>query len=651
MPQATRSLRAAPASLSLATRHCTEMARDVAKAVALVMVTLMLGCNASSGTDHGGTSTGGHAGTSGTGTLSTGGGAGTRGAGSSPIGAGGVGPSDGAAGAGGRVTGAGGAGGVFASGGGGGAGGVVGTGGVSGRGGATSDGRDGGGASSGDGASSSGGASASGGGTGAGGSSATGGDIRGGGAGGGGGTGSGGGAGGGGTAANPTLVIRNDTFWKDTAGTPIYSQGGGVILVGDTYYWYGAKYAGAVTYAANPSKKNSDTSIAGVTIYSSKDLVRWKLENTVTFSNAGSWFGRMGVVYNKNTKKYVLVAQGAGGLFFATSDTPTGNFTFDNVQTTLSGIANGSTGDQTTFQDDDGKAYLICSSSSGRSNLYVVPLRDSDFLAIGTPTRIFGGVGREGNALFKYAGHYYFCSSDLHGWNASHTYCISATNILGPYGTEFVMTNTDADFSHVTQTGFFITVKGSAQSFVIFAGDRWSDFAGNGLGYNQWMPLSFEGTTPIFHSLSEWSIDAAAGTWAVGPNNNYAINPSFEADRVTMTTPAGWTSTNGTNVSGGRTGNWSWQLSGAGLLDQKATGLPDGSYTLSVWVKGSGATGARLYAKGFGGTDLTASLADAGGSWANISLPGIAVSNGTCNIGVSTTAGTLTVDDFALVKS
>lgn len=447
------------------------------------------------------------------------------------------------------------------------------------------------------------------------------------------------------------LLIRNDTFWKDTSGTPIYSQGGGVILVGDTYYWYGAKYGGAVTYAANPTKENSDTSIVGVTIYSSKDLVRWKLENTVTFSNAGSWFGRMGVVYNGKTKKYVLVAQGAGGLFFATSDTPTGNFVFDNVQTTLSGIANGSTGDQTVFQDDDGKAYLICSSSSGRSNLYVMPLRESDFLAIGTPTRIFGGAGREGNALFKYDGHYYFCSSDLHGWNASHTYCISATNILGPYGAEFVMTNTDADFSHVTQTGFFITVKGSAGSFVIFAGDRWSDFAGNGLGFNQWMPLSFDGTNPIFHSLSEWSIDVAAGTWAVGPNNNYALNPSFEADRVTVTTPAGWTSAKGTNVSGGHTGNFSWQVSGADSLDQKVTGLPNGTYTLSAWIKGSGATGAQLYAKGFGGTDKSTSLASANSTWTNVSLPGITVSNGTCNIGITTTTGTITVDDVVLVKS
>jgi hypothetical protein len=454
---------------------------------------------------------------------------------------------------------------------------------------------------------------------------------------------------GGGTATGP--FIRNDVFWKDTSGTPIYSQGGGVLLVGSTHYWYGVKYNGAVTYAANPSGKNSDTSFAGVTIYSSTNLTPWKLENTVEFSNAGDWFGRLGVVYHSGTKQYVLVAQGGGGIFFATSDTPAGNFTFSNVQTNLTGIANGATGDQTTFQDDDGKAYLICSSASGRSNLYVVPLRESDYLALGTPTRIFGGVGREGNAMFKYNGHYYFCSSDLHGWNASHTYCISATNILGPYGAEFVMANTDADFSHVSQTGFFITVKGTVQSTVIFAGDRWSDFAGNGIGYNQWVPLTFSGTTPQFQSLSEWSLDAATGTWSVGPNNNYAQNPSFEADRVTVTTPAGWSTTNGTNVSGGHSGRWSWQLSGSAALGQQANGLPNGTYTLSAWVKSSGATGAQLYAKGFGGTDQSTSLAAAGSSWTNMTVSGIAVSNGTCQMGITTTAGTITADDFALVKN
>ena len=149
-------------------------------------------------------------------------------------------------------------------------------------------------------------------------------------------------------------VIVNDTFWKDTTGQNIYSQGGGVLRVGDTYYWYGYRYGNAATYATG-----MQTPIAGaVTTYSSTDLVNWKPESVSMMANAGGWFGRLGVVYHAATKKYVLAAQGGGGLYFATADAPGGPFVYNNVQATPPGIANGRTGDQTMFQDDDGAAYV-----------------------------------------------------------------------------------------------------------------------------------------------------------------------------------------------------------------------------------------------------------------------------------------------------
>ena len=463
----------------------------------------------------------------------------------------------------------------------------------------------------------------------------------------------------GGTASGGVL-IRNDLFWKDVAGNPIYSQGGGVLKAGNTYYWYGVKYNGAVTYAANPGSLNSDTTFVAVTIYSSTDLGTWKFENnaltaaslTAAGADPSNWIGRVGAAYNATTKKYVLNGQYGGtpdtAQFFATSSTPNGPFTWDHTQATITNVVNNNCGDQSIFNDDNGQAYLICSSLSGRSNLYVAPLRTADFLNVDAATRVFGGTGREGNAMFKYNGRYYLCSSDLHGWNASHSYYISATNILGPYGTEGVIGNTDADFSHVTQTGLFVTVSGTSQSLVIFGGDRWSDFAGNGIGYNQWTPLTFNGAVPTMQSMSEWSINATTGVWSVGPGNNYVLNPSFEADRVAMAQPAGWKTTNGANVTGGHAGRWSWQLSGTSSLDQAISGLSNGTYTLAVWVKSS-ATGAQLYAKGFGGTDKTAAIASAT-AWTSLSITGIAVSNGQCNVGISSSGQTITVDDFALVR-
>ncbi len=498
-------------------------------------------------------------------------------------------------------------------------------------------GASGGGGESTGGASSSGGASSTGGGTpGVGGTSASGGSPA---------------AGGGGADGLGGATIFNDTFWRDTSGTPIYSQGGGILQVGDTYYWYGVKYRGAVTYVDNPVD-NDDTLALGITTYSSKDLVNWKHEATDTPESMGGWFGRLGVAYNANTKKYVLVAQSwlggdASSEYFATSDSPAGGFVFHHAQQNPPGIANGGTGDQTIFQDTDGKAYVISSSQKGRAHRYISPLRESDFLEVEQAIPVYSGGGREGNCMFKYDDTYYFCSSDLHGWNTSQTYCVSSKSIYGPWSEEFVMKGSEDDYSHVTQAGFFVHVYGTEQTTIIYAGDRWADFAGNGIGFNQWVPLSFEGGQPRFHSLSAWTLNATTGRWAVAPENNWVLNPTFEADRIAVSTPVGWSASSGTNSKDGRTGRWSWQLNGTAGLSQTIEELPNGTYTLAVWTK-SGSAGAELYVQDHGGAIQTASI-PASSSWAQVTLSGVTVTEGQAKVGVKSSGQTVKVDDFTLI--
>ena len=476
-------------------------------------------------------------------------------------------------------------------------------------------------------------------------------------------------------------TIQNDVFWKDTSKNPIYSQGGGILKVGDTYYWYGVKYNGAVTYAANPVAKNSDISFNAITAYSSTDLATWKFEgNMMSASAAGSvldpsnWIGRMGVVYNSNTKKYVLITQyystaTGNAVLFATSDSPAGPFIYHHVQTQITNVGSTGTGDQTVFTDDTGLSYLIFSNAGGRANAYVAALRASDSLNIEPASLISTSTtgGREGNAMFKYNGTYYFCSSDLHGWNASHTYYLKANSILGPYTSEAVMGGTDADFSHVTQTGFFIPVNGSSGTTILFAGDRWSDFAGNGLGYNQWMPISFSGTTPTLNSVSQFNLDAATGVWTVGAGNNYILNPSFEADRVAQNDLAGWSTwtnlTSGanpnSNVLGGHTGRWSMKLSYTTSYSasryQSLTGLPNGTYTLKAWVMSSGGQSiAQIFVKNFGGSELNVGFNTAISNWQQVTISNIVVSNGKIDLGLYTVASAnnwVIADDFSLIKN
>src|SRR5512144_1693144 len=93
--------------------------------------------------------------------------------------------------------------------------------------------------------------------------------------------------------------FRPGEVWLDTAGRAIQAHGGGILIDGNTYYWYGED--------RNPGSKT------GVSCYSSIDLLNWKHEGIV-FAHDGlpadirdsSFFERPKVVYNRTTRKYVM---------------------------------------------------------------------------------------------------------------------------------------------------------------------------------------------------------------------------------------------------------------------------------------------------------------------------------------------------------
>ena len=207
-------------------------------------------------------------------------------------------------------------------------------------------------------------------------------------------------------------------------------------------------------------------------------------------------------------------------------------------------IGRTNTGDQTVFTDEDtGKSYLIYSYGNGRNKIYVSEIGVKDSMVnLLDCTKVFQGESREGNCMFKYKGKYYMCASNIYGWDASYAYYLAADNIRGPYlpaNDMQVMNGCADDFAHVTQTGFFCSVKGTMKETIVYCGDRWADFAGNGLGYNQWFPLSFDNKnkTPYFNSLHSWNLNATTGEWNVAADNNFVKNGSFEADRRKIPSP------------------------------------------------------------------------------------------------------------------
>ncbi|MBT1180831.1 family 43 glycosylhydrolase [Bifidobacterium sp. CP2] len=517
------------------------------------------------------------------------------------------------------------------------------------------------------------------------------------------------------TAATASPTITNDTFWKDTDGNPIYSQGGGIFdftdpATGKTlHYWYGVHFKEAETYAAKPTDPINNNTFVSVDVYSSTDLVNWKNEGQAltreqadAFSadfggRKAGWVCRMGVAYVKSLKKYAMLIQhemptdDSGKKFdkkvlLATSDTPTGPFTAERrLDMKDYGLGTTNTGDQSVFQDTDGTGYLIYSYGSGRGSQWVAQIGEKDGrVDLLNPTKVYQGRGREGNAMFKYKNKYYYASSDLFGWDSSRIHYLVADNIYGPYtptNSTVIMDGSREDFGHIIQTGFYYTVHGSKQETVIHAGDRWADFAGNGLGYNQWNPLSFSADgTPSFNSMSQWSLDAATGEWAVGKDNNYVLNGSFEADRVPLGVNgyndkdgknipdlAGWTRTNPAAVyndadKAGRVGDYNLQFNSASAYTAKIEqtvkparfAFPDGEYTLSVQhMSTKNLKEAKLYAVSGGKTYETSLAESTGGKWVETSVP-VTVSGGEAVVGISVDGNAgdlLRADDVTLVRA
>jgi arabinogalactan endo-1,4-beta-galactosidase len=73
---------------------------------------------------------------------------------------------------------------------------------------------------------------------------------------------------------------------------------------------------------------------------------------------------------------------------------------------------------------------------------------------------------------------------------------------------------------------------------------------------------------------------------------------------------------------------------------QKVTGLENGTYTLSAWVKRRGKQKVcQLYAKSYNGNEMNAPLPISDTGWSKVTVSNIKVTNGQCEIGLYTEAG------------
>jgi hypothetical protein len=327
--------------------------------------------------------------------------------------------------------------------------------------------------------------------------------------------------------------IVNNTDKYDTAGNPIWAQGGWIMQEGGTFYWYGMDF--------------SVSGVKKVNLYTSTDLINWQPHlNIVNFEsinekldaigdtttprfvhNVKNWAGRPLVQYNSALNKYVMLIEWGNDpnrnkLTFFTGDHAEGPFTYEKHIVKPGGWGMGDLG--SIFTDDDGQTYISYTTdynNQTNAGLQISKLT-TDFLNIGEITKTFVSQGpfKEATSLFKRNGKYHMLASTTNGWTSSATYCYSASSLSGTWTTaQWCSTSPYSDNSFDTQLDQVLPIQGTAGTVYMYIGDRWNNKGGStGIGRNQWYPLSFElfdvnGKVTI-NGHEQWKIDVAAGTWS-----------------------------------------------------------------------------------------------------------------------------------------
>jgi arabinogalactan endo-1,4-beta-galactosidase len=190
---------------------------------------------------------------------------------------------------------------------------------------------------------------------------------------------------------------------------------------------------------------------------------------------------------------------------------------------------------------------------------------------------------------------------------------------------------------------------------------------GKGLGVLYWEPQAFNWQG---YNLGAWAATTGSTTgratvamdgFLAAPPAPLVNNPGFEYTAATQT-PLGWTTTSTADADADKTEGpghaGQFQLTHykataySVTTSQVISNLPNGTYTLRAWAQsGGGQTTCQLYGRS-GAAEQALSLPT--GSWTQISVPGIVVANGQCEIGLRSVAAAgnyCNLDDVELVAT
>ncbi len=315
-------------------------------------------------------------------------------------------------------------------------------------------------------------------------------------------------------AANTDMIIPGGD-WRDTDGNLVYATEGGFLGIGDTFYLWGM----------DRSKNNS--TFEAINLYSSTDFRNWKFVNKILTGSShpdidnGAVVERAKILHNTKTGQFVIWmhyedhnAYSVAEVAYATCATIGGDYTF-REHFRPGGI---DSRDLNVYKDDDGKAYLICTTDGNQS----VRLFELDETYTAIAREVYRGYAGddmecEGHGIIRTGGYYFWLMSWCSGWDFNENHYYYSKTLGGPWakGGNIAVTNTH---TYESQVGFSFTLKGSETTSFIYMGDRWAvrNFSTSRLVV---LPIEVSGTTLKVPWHDQWSIDPGTGKWHAGARN------------------------------------------------------------------------------------------------------------------------------------
>jgi hypothetical protein len=307
-------------------------------------------------------------------------------------------------------------------------------------------------------------------------------------------------------AQSPT--IQPGELWPDDRGEHIQAHGGGVIKLGDTFYWFGEDRS-----RANERGKRY------VSCYASTNLAQWQFRQQVlVLTNVeqlqrGWVVERPKVFYNARTKKFVMYFHLDGAfpgekpgynlarVGVATCDTVDGHYAYQKSFRPLGHESR----DIGQFIDDDGAAYLIFED---RPFGFRIGKLSEDYLTVEKEICLVP-EHLEGGAIVHHGGLYYCIGSRLTGWNANPNVYATAKSLAGPWS-EFKGIAPPEANTYGSQSTMLLKVTGTKTTSVIFMADVWKPGAQWDSRY-LWMPLEIGGGKLWLPEPKPWTLDIQTG--------------------------------------------------------------------------------------------------------------------------------------------